>query len=156
MPPPTPEKISTIFFTKVTLTVDNSMKTIQTIVPIMENCLASAGSCETEKGILCWNPKTYNACRLKLGENTVCLMTGKRLTCPQMNLAFTNISTVEICNMTLGTTEQGIYFTSSEPTKFNPTITHLDKVSQKLNSNRQRRSAPRVVLDNELNARFQF
>lgn len=163
--------VTNYYFTMLTIGINTRDNSIQVPTKLTDNCNSTAGLCPTELGILIWNPRpVQNSCRLKQGATTFCLATGNigssslRISCPQLNIAITQLQSIELCDLKLGTSSQGLIFSQVNNTF--PGIATTQEVQAKLNLTiRTRRSAndssgahPQVSFKSaaETNGEFQF
>lgn len=108
--------VTNYYYVSLSLVVSNEDESVQSTTKITEICYYSKGTCQTELGIILWDPTYPPVCRLKRGVSTSCLLTDNRLSCPEENLSITKIQHKKVCNQTLGYSTQGILFTEDTRT----------------------------------------
>jgi len=105
-------------------------------------CFYYDSSCKTSLGILVWNPKEIKTCRLKEGENTRCIYSygesGKRLTCPELELSLHDLHHIQLCNHTFGSSSQGIYFAQNSLLQYDDVIVTPDEIRPHLSKPKSR------------------
>jgi hypothetical protein len=94
--------------------ISNVDQSVMTLASVVETCYGQDGKCETSEGFLIWPAEKHHRCRMREGETTTCLWTEDIISCPEISLSLSQISTRSVCNNTLGYTGEGIYFTPVE------------------------------------------
>ena len=152
------------YFLSMKMSVSIDGQETQTTTQLQEKCPPTKGFCKTSLGLLVWKPEHTFTCRLEKGESTKCVKTDNRISCPEIELSITGITTIQLCNMTLGTSEQGIHFTADFSRQFNNKIaftghlvaTKSRKTRSAKSPNNYRPSTLSFMSSAEINAKFSF
>ena len=156
-PVSTKAEATSYYFVELKITHDNSEAGhIHTTTKITEDCRIKSGACPTELGILVWEPPTKLTCQLKTGITTHCIMTGERISCPEAEIAMTNVFPLQMCDLTFGGSEQGIIFSQSKVGEISPAIGVTEFIQINLNYRRPKRNIPSIMSAEQMNAKFQF
>jgi hypothetical protein len=126
---------------------------------LTEPCKWQKGYCQTENGVLSWDAGGYNPCRLVKGERTKCLFSSNRMSCPALNIAITSISTLPSCGLQVGYSKQGMIYTQQNEEEVMTNLATTDELELTVNPKKFKRESvhiPKVKLDTQLNAEFQF
>jgi len=115
---------------------------------LAEECHYQKGVCKTNDGILLWLSTDYNPCRLIKGQSTTCLLTKDRMSCPELQVAVTSITTQRMCGLNVGYSKQGIIFTQDLTADINDfmTTTYPKGQSNILESNSTVKSTQRSLV----------
>jgi hypothetical protein len=144
------------------MSIDDVDMTIQTYASTKGSCLAKSGNCETEKGILVWDQYniTSRSCRLDIVKTTPCILSGNQVSCPDINMALTGLTTIETCGMFLGYSDQRVMFVLDKSDKLGNglRITKLEHVKNILKEyGRIKRTIDdQLITSSELAYKLQF
>jgi len=152
------------FYINLQISINDLDDSIITTSKITEECKFQRGYCPTDEGCLIWKPSQYQPCRLKMGQQTKCLLTGKRMSCPQINIAITEITTLHVCDSSIGYSQQGIMFSQDTQGEIHPNIATSAEIIGRTEGYRKMRrkramnpkTLPSSKLDSQLNGEFQF
>ncbi|CAL8128213.1 unnamed protein product [Orchesella dallaii] len=136
-------------------------KSIQTTSILKRPCLYNESTCPTEIGILVWNSNDVKICRLKELQSTTCIYAygqgSKRLTCPDVELSLHDISHIQLCHHTLGSSSQGIFFAQKDPYEIDGVITTSDVIRSLIKPKRSRRSTQEInAFEAFMNAKLNY
>lgn len=111
------ETIINYQLTLITVTRSNADDILVTTIPTMESCPFQDGVCRAQdKSVILWELDLETTCRLTKGLSTLCMYSegDDQLTCPQLTLAMTKTETLEICGLTIFTSQQGVLYTTDK------------------------------------------
>ena len=139
------DEVQNWFIVNLELSGNNMDQTIISPVPTKVRCGIHENFCPTtDFGTIVWDGSTYNPCRLTRGETSNCLFSDdSRISCPDLHIAITSLSTAMVCEINLGLSRQGVLWTQdtlNDVNEYVATTDQVDLLTKKASALRKRRS----------------